>query len=141
MSGSWATTGCFAAIRPTPRAVGRLFGSGEKRASLMATDPPYLVDYSGGNHPASKSNRGDPNRDKNWDQYHDPESSVDFFFKFLSAGLEHLVSHSPIYQWHAHRRQALVEQAWTKAGLLVHQQVIWVKARSSAYPLLLPLAA
>ena len=65
-------------------AVGRLFG--EKRASLMATDPPYLVDYSGGNHPASKSNRGDPNRDKNWDKYHDPESSVDFYFKFLSAG-------------------------------------------------------
>ena len=75
------------------RAVGRLFG--EKRASLMATDPPYLVDYSGGNHPASKSNRGDPNRDKQWDQYHDPESSVDFYFKFLSAGLAHLVSHSP----------------------------------------------
>ena len=95
----------------------------------MATDPPYLVDYSGGNHPASRSNRGDPNRDKNWDQYHDPESSVDFFFKFISAGLAHLVSHSPIYQWHAHRRQALVEEAWTKAGLLVHQQVIWVKAR------------
>ena len=22
-----------------------------KRASLMATDPPYLVDYDGGNHP------------------------------------------------------------------------------------------
>ena len=109
-------------------AVGRLFG--EKRASLMATDPPYLVDYSGGNHPASRSNRGDPNRNKNWDQYHDPESSVDFYFKFLSAGLAHLVSHSPVYQWHAHRRQALVEEAWTKAGLLVHQQVIWVKARA-----------
>ena len=110
------------------RAVGRLFGS--EKAMLMATDPPYLVDYSGGNHPASKSNRGDPNRDKNWDKYHDPESSVDFYFKFLSTGLAHLVSHSPIYQWHAHRRQALVEEAWTRAGLLVHQQVIWVKARS-----------
>ena len=24
-----------------------------KRASLMATDPPYLVDYQGGAHPAS----------------------------------------------------------------------------------------
>ena len=65
-------------------AVGRLFG--EKRASLMATDPPYLVDYSGGNHPASRSNRGDPNRDKNWDEYHDPESSVDFYFKFPVSG-------------------------------------------------------
>ena len=110
------------------RAVGRLFAG--KQAVLMATDPPYLVDYSGGNHPASRSNRGDPNRNRHWDEYHDPESSVDFYFKFLSAGLAHLVSHSPVYQWHAHRRQALVEEAWTKAGLLVHQQIIWVKARS-----------
>ena len=30
--------------------------NGEK-ARLMATDPPYLVDYTGGNHPDSKANR------------------------------------------------------------------------------------
>ncbi len=107
--------------------VGRLFG--DERASLMATDPPYLVDYRGGSHPASRSNKGDPNRDKHWDDYHDPESSVEFYFKFLSAGLAHLASHSAVYQWHAHRRQALVEEAWIKAGLLVHQQIIWCKAR------------
>ena len=84
----------------------------------MATDPPYLVDYSGGNHPASRSNRGDPNRDKHWDEYHDPESSVDFYFKFLSAGLAHLVSHSPIYQWHAHRRQASRRGGLDESGIV-----------------------
>ncbi|MCY4107745.1 MAG: site-specific DNA-methyltransferase [Chloroflexi bacterium] len=108
-------------------AVGRLFG--EKRASLMATDPPYLVDYSGGSDSASRSNRGDPDRAQHWDDYRDPASSVEFYFKFLTAGLTHLVSHSAVYQWHAHRRQALVEEAWTKAGLLVHQQIIWCKSR------------
>ena len=36
---------------------------------------------------------------------------------------------SAIYQWHAYRRQALVEQAWRESGLLVHQQIIWAKAR------------
>jgi DNA modification methylase len=35
-----------------------------------------------------------------------------------------------VYQWHAHRRQALVEEAWKAAGLLAHQQIIWVKARA-----------
>ena len=121
------------------RAVGRLFG--EKRASLMATDPPYLVDYSGGNHPASKSNRGDPNRDKHWDDYHDPESSVDFYFKFLSAGLAHLVSHSPIYQWHAHRRQALVEEAWTQGGPAGPPADHLGQGPGRPHSLVLPLAA
>jgi DNA modification methylase len=102
--------------------------NGEK-ASLLATDPPYLVDYSGGNHPASKSNKSRPVKDKHWDEYVDPEASVEFFRSFLSLALEHLKLNSAVYQWHAHRRQALVEQAWRECGLLVHQQIIWAKAR------------
>src|SRR5208283_1840168 len=100
-----------------------------QKASLLATDPPYLVDYSGGNHPASKGNKGKPGKDKNWDEYVDPEVSVEFYRKFLALGLEHLEPNSAIYQWHAHKRQALVEQAWVACGLLVHQQIIWAKAR------------
>jgi hypothetical protein len=30
------------------------------QAALLATDPPYLVDYTGGEHPPSKANRGKP---------------------------------------------------------------------------------
>jgi DNA modification methylase len=100
-----------------------------QKASLLATDPPYLVDYFGGNHPASKGNKGKPGKDKHWDEYVDPEASVEFFRSFLSLALEHLKPNSAIYQWHAHRRQALVEQAWHQCGLLVHQQIIWLKAR------------
>ncbi len=108
-------------------AVARLMNG--HKASLLATDPPYLVDYSGGNHPASKGNKGKPNRDKSWDEYVDPEASVEFYRKFLALGLEHLRPNSAVYQWHAHRHQALVEQAWRECGLLVHQQIIWEKAR------------
>ena len=100
-----------------------------QKASLMATDPPYLVDYTGGNHPASKGNQGKPSKDKHWDEYVDPEASVEFYRKFLTLSLEHLKPNSAIYQWHAYRRQALVEQAWRESGLLVHQQIIWAKAR------------
>ncbi len=102
--------------------------NGEK-AVLMATDPPYLVNYQGGNHPTSKANKGRKTKDKHWDDYNDPETSVAFFQSFIEAALPHLIQDVPIYQWHAHRRQALVEQAWTACGLLVHQQIIWVKAR------------
>jgi hypothetical protein len=50
---------------------------GEK-AQLLATDPPYLVNYTGGNHPPSKANRPET-RNKDWDSYKDPESSVGFY--------------------------------------------------------------
>ncbi|HTF56416.1 MAG TPA: ParB N-terminal domain-containing protein [Planctomycetota bacterium] len=100
-----------------------------QRAVLMATDPPYLVDYTGGNHPQSWSNRPEV-KDKHWDEYQDPQASGDFFFRFLEVALrEALVPNPAVYQWHASRRQILVEEAWKRAGLFVHQQIIWAKAR------------
>jgi len=105
--------------------VARLFG--DAKAVLMATDPPYLVDYTGGEHPPTKANGGNPNRNKNWDEYKDPESGVDFFARFLRVGLLHLNQDAAIYQWHPTRRQALVEQAWQQCGLLVHQTIVWAK--------------
>jgi hypothetical protein len=45
-----------------------------ERAFLMATDPPYLVDYRADNHPQSWHNR-DTTRNKEWDDYVDPESA------------------------------------------------------------------
>lgn len=101
--------------------------TGEK-ALLVATDPPYLVNYKGGNHPQSWHNKPDV-KDKHWDDYQDPAAGLEFFQRFLELALEHSAPDVAVYQWHAHKRQALVEEAWTKAGLLVHQQLIWVKAR------------
>ncbi|MCC7012979.1 MAG: DNA modification methylase [Planctomycetes bacterium] len=98
------------------------------RASLLATDPPYLVDYQGGNHPQSFVNRPEV-KDKHWDDYVDPDTSVDFFASFLRVALPHCIERVPIYQWHATRRQVLVEDAWKQNGLLVHQTIVWVKAR------------
>jgi DNA modification methylase len=102
---------------------------GDKRAVMMATDPPYLVDYQGGNHPESWSNKPEV-RDKHWDDYNEA-TGPEFFAAFLRVALEEALTASPaIYQWHAHKRQALVEKAWEDAGLLVHQQIIWVKSRA-----------
>lgn len=106
--------------------------NGEK-AVLLATDPPYLVDYVGGQHPRKGLIAGENwktgKRAANWDEYVDPESSVEFYAGFLRIALEHLQPHSPVYQWHATRRQALVEAAWRQVGLLWHQTIIWKKLR------------
>ena len=68
-------------------------------------------------------------KDKHWDDYVDPETSVAFFTDFLRIALAHCTERVPVYQWHATRRQALVEEAWRENGLLVHQTIIWAKSR------------
>lgn len=111
-----------------PEDVDRLFDG--QAASMMATDPPYLVDYQADNHPESNSSRGSGSKDKHWDDYHDPETSVEFFKKFIQVALPHLKARSAIYQWHATLRQHLVMQAWAECGLLLHQTIVWVKPRA-----------
>jgi len=101
---------------------------GQERGALLATDPPYLVDYKGGNHPQSWANKPET-RDKHWDDYVDPTEGLEFFSAWLSAWLSACVERVPVYQWHATRRQVIVEEAWKQNGLLVHQTLIWVKAR------------
>jgi DNA modification methylase len=101
-----------------------------KRSSLMATDPPYLVDYDAGNHPQSYGKAKVKSKNKDWNSYQDPTTGLDFFTVFLRMALKLALTDEPaIYQWHASKRQALVEAAWDAAGLLVHQPIIWRKSR------------
>ncbi|MCB9914856.1 MAG: DNA modification methylase [Planctomycetes bacterium] len=95
-----------------------------ERARLLATDPPYLVDYRGA---GAKAESGE----EHWDDFAGADEALSFFTAWLRVALPHCVPDVPVYQWHAHRRQALVERAWEAAGLLLHQQLIWVKARGT----------
>lgn len=98
-----------------------------KKASLLATDPPYLVDYQGGNHPQSWANKPDV-KDKHWDDYSEGKG-VELYTNFLRIGLLHSIERVPVYQWHVDLRRSLVEQAWAKNGMLLHQIIVWSKAR------------
>jgi DNA modification methylase len=102
-----------------------------KRASLMATDPPYLVDYQGGAHPASEANEGAANRDKHWDTYIDHEHSVEFYVDFLRTAVDAaLTDDAAIYQWFGIMRTEVIWQSWREVGLLPHQVLVWLKSRS-----------
>ena len=99
--------------------------NGEK-AKLLATDPPYLVDYVA-NHPEAANSPGA----NEWDTYSGDASGVSFYVAFLEAAFPHLTERAPIYQWHANLRQAVVSEAWAKTGLLLHQVIIWVKTHGT----------
>ena len=92
-----------------------------ERANLVATDPPYLVDYTG------KRAGG---QGKDWSETYREVDIVDAekFFAGVFANMVRIVApHAAIYCWHAHKRQALIAATWAKLGILDHQQIIWVK--------------
>jgi len=102
-----------------------------QRALLFATDPPYLVDYDGTNHPHAWNK---PDTNKDWDDsYHDWDDAAqgaDLYEGFIAAAVEiAIVENAAWYCWHASVRQALLEHIWNQHGAFLHQQIIWVKDR------------
>ena len=97
-----------------------------ERAVLFATDPPYLVDYDGSNHPT---------RNKDWSQsygttWDDSSQGAELYDGFIAAAMSEAITEDAAwYCWHASRRQAMLEACWERAGAFVHQQIIWVKDR------------
>jgi DNA modification methylase len=99
-----------------------------KTAKLFATDPPYLVSYDAKNHPSKNFSDG---KNKDWKgRYADKQKSEPlgpFYEGFLRQALAVCESNAAIYVWHASQRQIEVEKAMRDCGILVHQQIIWVK--------------
>ena len=108
----------------------------DQRAVLMATDPPYLVDYDGGNHPPTWANGGKaPGAPvdagtSHWDAYVDHDTSLVFYEDFLRTALERALTETPVvYMFFGMMRAPLVFAAWEHVGLLLHQVLIWRKSR------------
>ncbi|MBF0097166.1 MAG: DNA modification methylase [Magnetococcales bacterium] len=112
-----------------------------ERAVLFATDPPYLVDYDGTNHPQNSNRkakvaRGDTSGtdgNKDWSAtygvtWDDSKQGPELYEKFIQAAIDHAITdHAAWYCWHASKRQSMVESVWEKMGAFVHQQIIWNK--------------
>jgi DNA modification methylase len=94
--------------------------AGEK-AALVATDPPYLVDYTG----ERPNDSG-----KDWtDSYREIDiRDADGFFKAVFTNVLEVLGHkAAIYCWHAHKRCGDIQRIWRDLGILDHQQIVWVK--------------
>ncbi|MGE0267875.1 MAG: DNA methyltransferase [Candidatus Omnitrophota bacterium] len=91
------------------------------KVSLFSTDPPYCVDYTGANR---------PNGGRDWSNvYHeiDIPDAVDFIRKFYKAGLKHIHEGTALYLWHASKRRSDIEGICKELGILIHQEIVWVK--------------
>ena len=86
-----------------------------ERAILFATDPPYLVDYDGSNHPTRNKDRS-ASHGTTWD---DSSQGAELYDGFIAAAVaEAIAEDAAWYCWHASRRQAMLKACWEKAGAL-----------------------
>ena len=94
---------------------------GNDHPSLVATDPPYLVDYTG-------ERVGGHGRD--WsEQYREVEiQDAPGFFHAVFGHVARITREgAAVYCWHAHKRIGEILAAWQAHGILDHQQIVWVK--------------
>jgi len=92
-----------------------------QKASLFATDPPYCVDYTGADRPTGGHD---------WSGvYHEVDipDAKEFIKKFYAVGLKHIKENTALYLWHASKRRGMIEDICDELGVLIHQQIIWVK--------------
>ena len=95
-------------------------------AALLATDPPYCVDYTGDNRPKDAG--------KDWsDTYREVE--IEDLGEFLCAALGALLPvarpNAGIYVWHAHLQYPVIDAVFREFGILCHQPIVWVKPTST----------
>lgn len=104
--------------------VGRLVQSQKKKAilaGLFSTDPPYMVDYDG---------TARPGGGKDWsDKYREStiEDKGQFLLNVFHAWQPYLKPNAAWFIWHASATAGLFEKAMQDCGILIHQQIIWVK--------------
>jgi len=103
-----------------PETVRRLIGE-QIQAALFSTDAPYMVDYDG---------TARPNGGKDWsDKYKEGtiEDKQQFLTKVFQTWQAQLKPNAAWFIWHASETRALFEQAMRDCGILIHQEIIWVK--------------
>ncbi len=102
-----------------------------QKAQLLATDPPYMINYTGADRPTGG---------KDWSNvFEDSSPDVDQFYRdFYKIAFDYIDKNAALYLWHSSRKSLFLRKIWEDLGLLIHQQIIWVKPCSvisfSVYP-------
>lgn len=102
-----------------------------QKAALLATDPPYGVDYS--DTKARVDGTGVATAQARFGDIENDELTGAKLGVFLAAALQaarpHLIENHPVYLWHAASADGIAtsREALQAAGYLIHRQIIWIK--------------
>lgn len=111
-----------------PEHLKRLMGEG--KIDLLHTDPPYNVNYYGGNRPKAHAR---PKKHKLWQKiYSDNFSQADYetwLKKILNNVVPFLAEGAPAYIWNGHRQFGPMYLMLTELGFHVSCVITWAKER------------
>lgn len=104
----------------------KLFGY--HKATLLHTDPPYNVDYYGGNRPHGK---GRPKDCRHWQRIYSDNMSQEEYEEWLETILsntcEFLYEGAPVYIWNGHRQFGPMYQILTGLDFHISSVITWAK--------------
>jgi len=101
---------------------------GEEKVNLLHCDPPYNVDYYGGNRPNKKSR---PSNHKLWDRIYSDDMTQEDYEKWLRTIFSNitpfLAEGAPIYVWNGHRQFGPMHLMLTKLDYHISTVITWAK--------------
>lgn len=101
---------------------------GSSKISLMHTDPPYNVNYYGGNRPHAKAR---PKDSKQWDRIYGDNMNQEqyevWFATVLTIAASHLKEGASFYIWNGHRQFGPMHQMLIALGFHVACVITWAK--------------
>jgi len=102
---------------------------GDNKIHLFFTDPPYNVDYYGGNRPQPEKAR--PKKSRQWKRIYSDNLDQDEYTKWLGTILRNaskfLVAGAPVYIWNGHRQFGPMHQLLESIGIKVSCVITWAK--------------
>jgi DNA modification methylase len=103
---------------------------GREKVCLLHTDPPYNVNYYGGNRPRANAR---PKKHKLWDKIYSDnltQEQYEQWLKSIFANINpYLAEGSPIYVWNGHRQFGPMYLMLTELGFYVSCVITWAKER------------
>ena len=100
-----------------------------KRVELLLTDPPYTVNYYGGDRPIPQISR--PKKSKQWQRIYNDNKSQDDYAAWLATVLTNatgaLLPGGCFYVWNGHRQFGPMHLALTKLGMHISCVITWAK--------------
>jgi DNA modification methylase len=99
------------------------------QVDLVFTDPPYNVNYYGGNRPTPRASRPKPSR--SWGRIYMDDLDQDAYEEWLGGVLRNMLAAmapgAPFYVWNGHRQFGPMHTLLTAQGAHVSCVIVWAK--------------
>jgi DNA modification methylase len=101
---------------------------GDAKVNLIFSDPPYNVNYYGGNRPSANTR---PKKHRDWERIYNDNLSQEEYEEWLKTILKNVAPYlapgAPVYLWNGHRQFGPMHTMLTELGFHISCVITWAK--------------